>query len=320
MSKLKLGKSKGWLLILPIAVLLVSGCLNIGGGTGISGTGIVINKFEPSLSAIETDDKVTVHLEVQNKGEAIGKAAATLLGIYTQDWGVIMTDQLIGELLPADTEAGTGGQIGTVDWVLSAPDLHRGEKRTYEPVVRVFYSYETRVMKPITFVTSEELRRVVQSGESLQSDPAIASAGPLTVTVKTGQFVRTREGWQQSYFPVEIDIDNTGGGLIAGENYPIGIDIEPPPGTMFRGGECPRKSQTGWSVSYANLPSGLTRPISAKKIFLWNGKDTKITCELQVLQAPDFRQKRDMKITLEYIYYTDQKTQISVTGTKEWGF
>jgi hypothetical protein len=68
------------------------------------------------------------------------------------------------------------------------------------------------------------------------------------------------------------------------------------------------------------VPSGLSRPVSPKTIFMWNGKDTKITCELKVITPPDARQKRDMTIKLSYIYYVDKTTQITVTGTKEWGF
>ncbi|MBN2330811.1 MAG: hypothetical protein JXC85_03275 [Candidatus Aenigmarchaeota archaeon] len=321
MSKSKNPKGLEWLLILPIAILLVSGCLNLGGGSSISGNGIVITTFEPSLRSIESNDDVLVHLEVQNQGDVIGTAAAKLIGIYPQDWGVFQTDQLLDELRPADVERGTEGQKATADWRLTAPPLKRGERRTYEPMVRVFYSYETKVTKPITFVTSDELRRIVQNGQSLNSDPAIVSAGPLTVTVRTGEFVRTKDNWQQSYFPVQIDITNTGGGLIAGENYPIGIDIEPPAGTMFKG-DCPPRSQTEWGGSFydMNLPVGLSRPISPYTIVMWNGRDATVTCELKVITPPDYRQDRDLTITLEYIYYTDQSTTIDVVGTEEWGY
>ena len=309
-----------FLLILPLAVVLVSGCINLGGDGGVSGNGVVITKFEPSLASVESDDELSLRLEVQNNGDAIARAAAKLIGIYPQDWGVFQTDKMLDDLIPADPERGTEGQIGVADWRLTAPDLKRGERRTYEPMARVFYSYETKVTQPITFVTSDELRRTIQNGESLSADPTVTSAGPMSVTVRTGDFVRTRDNWQQSYFPVQIDITNTGGGLIAGENYPIGVEIEAPPGTMFRG-DCPPSSQTEFGGSYydMHLPVGLTRPISPKTVLMWNGRDMKIICELKVVTPPDYRQKRDLKATLKYIYYTDQKTQISVTGTQEWG-
>lgn len=308
-----------WAFILPIVLLFISGCVAPDGG-GVSGNGIVITKFEPSLAAVNSQDDLSLRVEVENRGEAIGRAAAKLMGIYAQDWGVFQTDQPLEELLPADSEAGTTGQLGVATWRLRAPDLQRGEKRTYEPMVRVFYSYETKVTKPITFVTSDELRRTIQNGESLPADPTVMSAGPITVDVRTGNFVRTTENWQQSYFPIQIDIRNTGGGLIAGEDYPVGIEIEAPQGTIFRG-DCPRQSQTEWGSFYdRNLPTGLTRPISPKTVFMWNGKDTKITCELKVITPPDYREKRELKVTLKYIYYSDMKTQVQVTGTREWGY
>ncbi len=321
MAATKSGMNVKLLLILASIVILASGCTNIGlGGEGVSGNGIVITNFEPTLSNIQSDDEVVLHLEVQNTGDAIGMAAAELIGIYTQDWNVFNTEQLIGELLPADEEAGTEGQLGTLYWRLRAPELQRGEKRTYEPIARMFYSYETRIIKPITFLTSEELRRAVQNGEALPSEPAVVSAGPLSVDVRTGEFVRTKDDWEQSYFPIEIRIQNTGGGLIAGENYPIGIEVINPPGTIFRG-DCPRMSQTEWMTFDSQLlPAGLTRPISPKAIYLWDGKETTVTCELKVVNPPQYRESRELKVVLKYIYYQDAKIPITVTGTREWGF
>ncbi len=313
------------LLLLTGIVLTTSGCTSIGlgGDTAAIGSGVAVTKFDSNLDALESDDEVTLHLEVQNRGDAIATAAAELIGIYTQDWNLFgNTEQMIGELLPADEESGTEGQIGTLYWTLRAPDLQRGEKRTYEPIARMFYSYETRVIKPITFLTSEELRRTVQNGESLPSEIATVSDGPLSVSVRTGEFVRTKDisQWEQSYFPIDIVIENTGGGLIAGENYPIGIEITPPPGTIFRGGDCPRESQLEW-MSYDNLlPAGLTRPISPNFVYMWDGKETKITCELKVTEPPEYKESRELSVVLEYIYYQDAKLPITVTGTREWGF
>ena len=310
------------LLILPMVVLLASGCTNLGlgGGNGVSGSGVVIKTFDSTLKSVQSDDEFALHLEVQNMGDAIALAAAQIINIVPTDWNAFNTEQMIGELLPADKEAGTEGQLGTLDWRLRAPALQRGEQRTYNPMVRVFYSYETRVTKPITFLTSEELRRAVQNGEALPSEPAIVSAGPLTVNVKTGEFVRTKDNWEQSYFPVEITITNSGGGLIAGENYPIGIEVINPPGTVFRG-DCPRASQTEWMAFDTNiLPAGLIRPVSPMAINMWDGKQTKVTCELKVVNPPEYRESRDLKVVLKYIYYQDATIPITVTGTREWGF
>jgi hypothetical protein len=69
-----------------------------------------------------------------------------------------------------------------------------------------------------------------------------------------------------------------------------------------------------------SLPAGLTRPISPKTILMWNGKDAKITCELKVITPPSVKDKRDISVTLKYIYYTDAETQVHVTGTEEWGY
>ena len=88
------------LLILPMIVLMASGCTNLGlgGDTSVSGNGVVITKFQSNLNNIESDDDVTLHLEVQNRGDAIAMAAAELIGIYAQDWNLFgNTEQIIGE-------------------------------------------------------------------------------------------------------------------------------------------------------------------------------------------------------------------------------
>ena len=305
------------LLLLPLLVLATSGCVNLGGGgTSVIGNGVAITTFAPSLASIESGEKVMLRLEVQNNGDSVAPTAARILGIYPQDWGLpTETYQLMGNLVPADAEAQTSGGVGTADWQLTAPRLKTGEKRTYEPIARVFYWYQTKVIKPVTFVTSEELRRIVQMGESLESNPAVVSAGPISVDVKTGKFVRTRgDNYRMSHFPVEISLQNTGGGLVYGENYPIGISIEAPPGTSFVS-ECPKGTQM--YTTGGTLPE-LRAPVYAQKwIYMWNGKDTKFTCELRVDTPPDYKQERDLRLTLYYTYYVDQSTQITVTGTED---
>ncbi len=324
MALSKSGKSLAFILAVPLFVLLVSGCTGIsnpfGGGAGVSGAGIVIKTFEPSLSSLESNDPVRLHLEVQNMGGVIGSAGAVLMGITPQEWDAFGTDQLIGELLPADEERGTEGGIGTVDWDLLAPDLQRGERRTYEPIARVFYSYETNVRKSITFLSSDEVRRAAQNGDSVTAGVTSVSAGPLDVNVNAGNYVRTKDDtWDQPYFPIEIRITNSGGGQIAGDNYPIGIEVIEPAGTVIMG-DCPGQAQQEWGGNYRYLPSGINLPFSPRIVYLWDGKETTITCRLKVIDPPEFREVRDLQVKLEYIYFQDAKVPINVVGTTEWGF
>ena len=318
MTASKSVRGLAFLLVIPVAVLLASGCTNfdLGGGTGVSGAGIVITKFEPSLPNLESNDEVLLHLEVQNTGDVIGEAAAVLMGITAEEWDTYATNYDIGELLPADPERGTNGGIGSVDWDLLAPDLQKGERRTYTPIARVFYSYEQTVTKPITFLTSDEARRAAQSGDTPAAGATSVSAGPLTVSVNAGQYVRTKDTWDYPYFPIEIKISNTGGGQIAGDNYPIGIEITEPSGTVIMG-DCPGRAQTEWMADYSRVPSSVPTPYSPRVIYVWDGKETTVTCRLQVNDPPEFREERDLRIKLNYIYFQDAKTTINVVGTTE---
>ncbi|MFH0956907.1 MAG: hypothetical protein V1813_03520, partial [Candidatus Aenigmatarchaeota archaeon] len=140
---------------------------------------------------------------------------------------------------------------------------------------------------------------------------------PLSVTVNAGQYVRTKDDtYDQPYFPVEIKITNSGGGQLAGDNYPVGFEIIEPTGTVIMG-DCPGPAQAEWGSVYRNLPGGLTLPYSSSIVSLWDSKETTVTCRLQVTNPPQFREDRDLRIKLSYIYFQDEKTTLNVVGTTE---
>jgi hypothetical protein len=316
-------KNPALIAILSLLVVLGSGCTGIfpDGGGAVSGSGIVIQKFEPTLTSLRSNDNVVFHLEVQNMGDVIGKAAAVLIGITPTEWQIDEWEKDFGELLPADEEAGTPGGTGVADWYAVAPDVYRGEDRSYNVIARMFYSYETRVRKPITFLTSDELRRAAQMGGTPVAGATLVSAGPLSVTVNTGNYVRaTGNEYEAPYFPVNIKITNNGPGQIAGENYPVGVEIIPPEGTSIMG-ECPSYAQTEmWSPLYANLPYGLDLPASPSIVNIWNGREVSITCRLQVDEPPLYKDERDLRIILDYIYFQDAELVMPVRGTTEVGW
>ncbi len=313
---------KFFLLLLIGAVIATSGCTapTIGGGTTGGGPGIVVDIFQPTLGLtepIESNEPVTFHLEVVNKGDYNNApAVAELTGIDTNEWnlfGDVYRD--LGTLLAPDPESQTEGGRGIADWDVITPSLQRNQEMTYEPIARVYYYYETHVRKPVWFVTGEELRRIVQTGGSLESEPTTPWAGPLTVTIDTGRFVKARE-WRESKFQLQIRIENTGGGQIFGRDYPVAIEVKWPDGVVPIG-DCPRQVQFGTGL-YDKLPPFLSPPSFGRFVRLWNGRYTDITCEFQVTQPPTNKVKKNFEVKLGYIYYVDAVTHITVKGFEEF--
>ncbi len=321
MSRTAFGRNvKFFLLLLIAAVTVTSGCTTpFGGGSKGGGPGVVVDIFQPTLgqtTPIESDEPVSFHLEVINRGDYNNApAVAELTGIDTTEWklfGDVYRD--LGLLLAPDPESQTQGGRGTADWDVITPTLSRNQKITYEPIARVYYYYETDVKKPVWFDNSEELRRIVQGAGTLDTEPATSWNAPLAVTVNTGNFVKAGD-WTNSKFQLQIRIENTGNGQVFGRDYPVAVEIEWPDGVVPIG-DCPRQIQFGTGF-YDNLPPYLTTPSLGRFVRLWNGKYTDISCEFQVTQPPTNKVKKNFRVKLAYIYYVDAVTHITVKGYEE---
>ena len=314
------------LIALLSAVILVSGCID--GGTAGLGNGVEILNFKPDIEGVtlRSGETVKLQLRVQNQGEVTARDVdAELTNIDMSEWGTFgafgFTESL-GDLLPYDETTNTPGAIKTVEWRLEAPELAKGTIYTYEPMVKVSYDYKTVAQKPITLVDDDELRKIIQQGQTLPFKTTTYTAGPLMVEVKTGNFVRTSSGISggESYevFPVYVKITNTdwesGGSVIKNGfggfgfeeyDYPIQIKITPPNGVTSR------------SIG-SDVCSG-----SFDTIDLWQGKDAEITCDFEVTNPPTYRQEALITIELEYRYQAQARTSVQVSGTEEglgWGF
>jgi len=304
------------LLMVPIAiVVMVSGCT--GGNTVVAGNGVIILDFAPDFSNVYSGDSLKLQLRAQNQGQVTAKnVEAELTNIDTSEWGTFGFGfgEDMGDMLPYDATENTPGEIRTKEWRLEAPELPKGTTQTYEPMVKVSYDYKTVAQKSITVVDEDELRRIIQQGNSLPSKPTTQTAGPLSVNIQTGEYVRTSgASGGQSYdvFPVYIEISNDGwgsGGTVVNDgfgygfgheyDYPVRVKVTPPNGVTVR------NSGEGCSGSFETVD-------------LWKGNDAKITCQFEVTNPPSYRQEKTITVELEYRYQTQATTQVTVSGTKE---
>ncbi len=285
--------------ILLILILLVSGCTSAGGGTG---PGVVILGFEPDFSSVESGDDVKLYLRVQNQGGMEAEnVEAELTGIDPTEWGVFVKTKYLGSagnLIPPRPEYGTEGETDTSTWDLQAPRLAGTLSQTYSPAVRVYYTYQTVATKPITLVDEDELRRLIQMGQSLPTKETTYTAGPLLVNIVTGKYIKSTDQWGRT-FPITIHIENTGPGTVGSkyksferEDYPVDVRITLPNG-LGTAGDC----QT------------------YQRIDLWKGKSYDLTCDLRITRAPSITEERTIGVRLEYGYHVDAATTVAVTGT-----
>jgi hypothetical protein len=299
------------------AVVLVSGCTGQEGDVSY-GRGVEIIGFESDLGslAVESGDDVGLMLKIQNKGEVDAtNVEAQLIGIDVAEWrgsyGLFDETKDLGNLMAADPVTKTEGQTKTAEWSLEAPDLPEGTDYTYEPIVRVFYNYQTKAVKPITLVDVNELKRIIQQGKSLPGESTQSSAGPLTVQIKTGEFLKTQKEWEP--FPLNIIITNNlwgSGGSVIGtgdlgwvgtqwetKQYPVYVKLILPEG-MSTVSSSPGCGSGDW-------------------VNLWKGGTADITCEVRIDNAPEYRVDKLIQVEIAYRYYMDASTRIKVIGTEE---
>jgi hypothetical protein len=330
---------KAIFLLIPIfATLAISGCTGSGGGVTI-GNGVKILAWEPDFSSVDSGDSVQLRLKVQNQGERDAvNVYAVLTGINTADWQLQsgQNGQLLGQYLKApDKVQNVPGEEVTYAFKLKAPTLPSGVNQPYTANMRVYYGYNTLAVKPVTFVNENELRRLQDKGESLPTSDATVTSGPLNVKINTGKFNKVRDtgGFGFTYtntFPITIDIENTGGGVVSkmpnqfggynpNNDYQVFVDILFPSNlnveckNILSGSYVPYAGDySGWG--YAPGMASYGGSSRSGWVELWKGQDTSITCNLVITQTPLASQTENIIVRLFYDYYIDSKATITVKG------
>jgi len=334
-------QSKGMktlLLILPLlAVVAISGC--IGGGGGITlGNGVKILNWEPDFSSVESGDAVQLRLKAQNTGERDALSMQALLtGINPEEWKLQGGDNAknFGNLKAPDKVQNVDGEQVQYAFKLTAPPLPRGVSQPYSANLRIYYGYHTLGVKQLTFVNENELRRLQDKGESLPSSDTTVTAGPLNVKINTGKFIKVRDsqsGLYSSYsntFPITIDIENTGGGVVSAMpnawgaydkdlDYKVFVTLMFPNDLDVNCKNILSSSYTPYGFTYSDYSYGVYS-YGGKEVTgvaeLWKGQDTSITCDLKITGTPLTSQTENIIVRLFYIYYIDSKATITVTGT-----
>lgn len=310
-------------LVFLIFVILISGC--IGGGGPASTDGIVIKDFSFDYSPIYAGEEVGLTLEVQNIGEEIGELrGVTIYGIDYQSgdssqlsWGLPTDDFEMttitnpefatDPLYPPDPITGFEGDMWYNSWVPQAPTYIR-TPTDYTFDVRVEYSYSTTYTGTIRIIDNDYLRTLaegerdtlVQQGGIVESS---ITGGPLSLAAASGRHFIVRSTTPEER-TIKFKISNVGSG------FPYNGDLS--------------DSTKLYEVRVSNVIPSPDFIIcdTTKPLRLSRGRNGVLSCRIIVPgtgPGSGWTNKLDKKfsITLDYEYYIDGKTSVTVNPTYE---
>ncbi len=302
--------------LLPVVlVLLVSGCVQTGGETKITGAGLAVVDFSSSVEDVEGMGKtVRISMEVENQGGyTTGDVLACLIGsnfpgkISEQMWSSEspVCQSAKRELYAADPETGAPGGTARFRWILKSPWIPYPQERTDEFVGRIFYRYKSQATAKVWVYSEEELRAAKQRGETFSETlETVATPGPVEISLSAKQPIRADDG----YFTLTVTLTNSGGG------------------TVFDSKNFDFSSETPPKVSELNVinlrfdypESSLQDEGCDDVVELRRGETRTISCGFTIKNPETITLKTSFPITVtaDYGYYTDSRLEITVRGKK----
>ena len=301
-------------------VLFSSGCVNLPWGnqgtTTTGGYGLVVNYFEPDFSNLESGDDFQIEMEVQNMGGATAEDIYTYLyGITPSDWGLSESDlgKEIGNLEPPDENVGLPGEIDSVKWGLTAPNIPEGITYTYTPRARVMYKYHTVATSVVTTLSRDEYSRLRQKNEVPSGQPqTTVSKGPLSVSVSARNPVILDS--PEDTIRVIITVGTLGQGSVF--DYNKASDCGGYEGVADINTTCGLNSLEMKIVAPGTTAKDCGALDNYRSVDLRRGQSLTYSCELD---PGDITTRKDIPITvyLRYGYMEDFSTTLTVTGTSD---
>lgn len=279
--------------LLALCVLAASGCTMPASGSG----GVVISYFEPSFQTVYSGEPIDFRLMVENKGTVdADEVSAKIIGLDTwqgsSEGG--NCDTSLSSLAGAVPSIGAPGGSANCKWTYVAPEVPKGLSSGYSPTARVYYSYNTHLIKSLFFAPSREIRMMMDRGESIPSQTASQTQGPISIEIKGNTPMRF---WEDSVeFPIAITITNTGGGVVCKSKD-----------------EC--DSDDGLSKLTVNVDGGndIAMECGDEVIELWQGKTNTMICRATFSGLSDAGPStRLIRVTASYGYYVDKQAQVTV--------
>ncbi|MBI4017636.1 MAG: hypothetical protein HY366_01675 [Candidatus Aenigmarchaeota archaeon] len=306
------------------SVLLVSGCVGGGGSktTGPNDFGVVIKSFSPDIQELESKDRFTLSMQLENNGGSDAKDVAAFLfgipiGTGSDAFAIVsgLNPQTVAVTLRApDESAKLPGDIADASWDLRAPDLPEGISLPYEARARLMYRYKTAATTTVSALTTAENRRLRERNEPIPSQTeTVVSKGPLGVTITASAPVIIRDDTDRLRLRVNAEIIQSGsifdpdyGGYKQGGANPGSVpqdNLDKIRVRLF----APDVTATNEECALLNADTTLS---------LRGGTSLSFSCELKP-SAFVGRKDIPVRVELTYNFLTDASTTINVIGTRQ---
>jgi hypothetical protein len=286
-------------LILPLFLaVFISGCVIPGGSTGGAG-GVDIMAFETDWDQVYIDEPVSFRVLVQNTGSVdSGDGSIDILGL--EEWSKLECSPSLtfDRLLPPNPDRGTSGESFAVTCNSDAPEVPSGLSVTYTPTARMSYGYSSDFVKSIIVASQEELRAIESRGTGLPSELISSSTSPISLSIETKGPIRFWSDTSKVEFPLEITVNNVGGGIACLDSScdtndwnKIRLTID---GVDLDDSECQKYSSKG-------------------VLTLWQGRSNTIVCKASfsvggIVGAV----QKNIQIHADYGYFVDRTIPITV--------
>ncbi len=270
-----------------VLVIVVSGCI----AKGTRESGVVVKEFRTDFNEIYSNEEAELMVLIKNAGSVDAKNVnLNLIGI--DDWDCNYKEFTADILLAQTLE--TDGEERQYIWKCKAPDLSSNERVTYHPEVKIDYEYSSDLIKSLTILRKDELKRIQDSGKSLPTETISRTNSPIFMELQFMTPIRYSDETSELRIPLTIKINNAGKGV---------------PCTDTCSGEDINKVKIkleGMDTEGCDIENSVK---------LWNSKERTITCTGVITNmGKTTMNKKMIRVHADYKYIIEQFTNIDVIG------
>jgi len=281
---MKKDKFRAFFLFPVLVVMLVSGCT-----TTPSGSGVVIENFEPDFNDVFSGEKISFQVKLRNTGSVDAKdVQVKLLGL--EEWDGSKDCDVSGSLLAPSPTFGTTGEVHVCSFSVTAPEVPKGLPVTYQVTARVSYAYGSSTIKTINIGSQAELRMIENLGTALPSETTSITTSPVALNIINKGPIRVFAG--SVTFPLEITITNVGGGVVCK-------------------GDC--SNNENWNrIEIQTYKGSEPVPGCTEEFTLFKGQSNTITCKANVDEPEVGIVQQPIMVESSYNYFYDVMTSVRV--------
>lgn len=213
------------IIVLLLAVVLVSGCIDQRPVNTSDSNGLSINSFAASPVRAFSGELVLFDLEVENVGGTTARNVQADLFDVEGQWRDQMANPVDSTLTtwgsvtlkPPMSERNIPGDLRIAQWQLMTPDIPQGVQ-VNEPVeARVTFDYNTSGHFGVKMISQQAYRQMQLNKQDVTNPfTIVSSSGPLKLSVPerfTNAIILDDTNEGSEVIPFRIQIDNVGDGF-----------------------------------------------------------------------------------------------------------